>query len=127
MNDRREDPEEHDEACDDVCLCPPRGSERTEDIGNLGPIEGKEAHSEPTLVTEELVDDDVFWSNPAYPGEVTESLEKITRKEVPRNTTEPDICEEPSARETPAGAHASIGLSMQSVEECTVNQVQGPN
>ena len=127
MKDRREDPEEHDEARKDVCLCPPRRSERTDDIGNLGPIEGKEAHSEPTLVTEELVDDDVFWSNPAYPGEVTESLEKITRKEVPRNTTEPDICEEPSARETPTGTHASIGSSMQSVEECAVNQIRRPN
>lgn len=128
MGDRCHDPEEYYEACDDVCFCPPRGSKWTNaDIGNLSPIEGNETHSETTLVTEQLVDDDVLWSDPAHPGEVAERLEKITWEEVPTKTPEPDVCEESPTRETRTGAHTSIYLGMQSIEERAVNQIRGPD
>lgn len=127
MDNRRRDPEEGNEACDDVCLCPPWGSKRAADEGNLRPIEGNEAHSETGLVTEELVDDNVVRNNPAHPGEVAERLEKIAWDEVPTKATEPDVYEESATRESATVAYTSINSSVQSVEERAGNQVHRPD
>jgi len=79
----REEPEEEHESSSDVCLSPPRTGKGTANVGDLSPVECNQAHAQSMLITEQLVDDDVFRRNPADPGKVTEGLEKVAREEVP--------------------------------------------
>lgn len=127
MEDWREDPEEDNETSNDICLRPPWGSKWTENVGDLRPIKGDETHSQTALITKHLVYDDVVWDDPAYPGEVAESLEKITWEKVPAQATDPNICEESATRETSMISHARICLGVQSIKERAVNQVGGPD
>ena len=46
-------------------------------------VEGKRQKPKTTLHTEDLIDDSVFGSNPADPGEVTQSRENEIRKPIP--------------------------------------------
>ena len=83
VDNRSKYPEEDEETSHDVSFCPPGCGERTDDKGDLCPVECDDAHSEASLIAEELVDDDVVWGNPTGPSEVAESLEEVTGHKVP--------------------------------------------
>ncbi|KAF8155357.1 hypothetical protein K438DRAFT_1777711 [Mycena galopus ATCC 62051] len=71
-----EDPEEQDEAEEDVYLGTPRDHERGPDPGDLIPVEGEDAHAQPARDAEELVNGDVVGCGPADKGEDREGLEE---------------------------------------------------
>jgi hypothetical protein len=79
------------------------------------------------LVAEHLIERDIVGDNPAYPGENTESLEDVPRKEVPKETTREGINEKSLPGYTPALPYSRVLLCMQGVEERTSNKIRGPD
>ena len=119
--------EEKDHSRCDVRLGPPGCSERGADIRDLTPVKRDDRHSEPGHCAEELIGDDIVWSDPADPVEVRQRLERIPRKPVPAERAEECVSEEPLAGDTAARAHACILLRVQSVEERARHKVGGPD
>lgn len=78
-------------------------------------------------VSEHLVERDVLRGNPAYPGEVAESLEQISGKDIPDGGCGERVEEEAFTAETTAATNTGICLRVQSVEKSASDQVSGPD
>lgn len=124
---RREEPEKEHEARRDVCFSPPGRGERRTDVRDLKPVEGDERHTKATGVTEELVNLDVVWHNPADPREDREGLEDVSREEIPTSRASESNRKEALTAHTAAVTHAGVHLVMQSVKQCTTDQVGRPD
>ncbi len=81
----------------------------------------------PARVPEELVDLHVVRRDPADPAEDGECLEGVPGEEVPDRRPEEGEEEESLARHAAAVAHPHVLLRVQSVEECTIDEVGGPD
>lgn len=115
-----DDPEEEDEASQDVGLSPPWDGEGRAVVGDLGPIERDKGHAKTRGVTEQRVDGVVMRSDPSDPREGTEGAEEITGKDVPDGTTNENVQEETFTGDTATLTHTSVVLGVKSVEKRTV-------
>ena len=83
VENREENPVEENDGEASVCSRPPWKEEwRANEGSNLTPVEGHDTHAEAMNNTEQLVDLDIVWSDPADPRKVGEGCEEIRRKEV---------------------------------------------
>jgi hypothetical protein len=68
VENREENPVEENDGEAGVCSNPPWVDEwRVIEPSNLTPVEGHDTHAEAMNNTEQLVDLDIVWSNPADP------------------------------------------------------------
>ena len=79
------------------------------------------------MITKELIDDHVVRSDPTGPSKEAEGLKEVTGNKIPHQPRKEYDREKTLARDAAAGTHASIVLGMQSVEEGTGDQIDGPN
>ena len=82
---------------------------------------------QPTVVAEQLVDNDVVRDNPADPVEERECLEYVPGEEIPARRAEEGVEEEPFTADTPTVTHTGIHLGVQGVEEGACHEVGGPD
>lgn len=93
----------------------------------MAPIEGDEGHAEARHGTEQLVDNNVFGNNPAYPVRVGEGGEDVSREEVPRERGNETPQEESLTGDTSASSHTCILLRMKGVEQRAGDKISGPD
>ena len=127
MKEWRKDPEEEDKSSEHVGFNPPWSSEGRTNERNLSPIKGDHAHAHPVDVTEHLVDWNVVGCNPAYPGEVAQCSEQVTRDQIPNGRCRNAIQEEPLTANPTTLTNTGVGLGMKRIEEGGRDQSIGPD
>ena len=83
--------------------------------------------SNSTLFNRSVSTYDIVMSDPAYPGEHGERLEKVTWDEVPGSGTEETDGEKTFTAYTTAVSNTSVNLRVQRVEQSAGHQVCGPD
>lgn len=97
-----------------------RSDQRTANVGDHTPIKREETHAKTCLITKELVDDDVVWSNPACPVEYRERGEDIPGEPVPYEAANHGVYEESLARHVSRILFTIV--SVKGVKQRAVNQ-----
>ena len=120
-------PEEEYESREHVGFNPPGNNKGRTNERDLRPIKSDQAHAHSVDVTKHLVERDVVGCNPAYPGEVAECLEQITRDQVPNSGCRETIEEEPLTANPAKLFSTSVGLGMKRIEESGDDQSIGPD
>jgi hypothetical protein len=69
INEWHNEPVKEQESQHDVDLGPERNNQGITNQGNLTPVEGKNAHSQPKIRPEQSIDSPVLRTDPAYPRE----------------------------------------------------------
>ena len=81
----------------------------------------------PPSVFTETYTHNIIRSDPGDPREHAESLEDVTREEIPARSDDKERKEESFTAHPSAITNASVFLMMESVEECTIDKVGGPD
>ena len=74
-----DDPVEYDDSKANVGCDPPRSCERRTHVGDLTPVKCEDSHGHAVCDSEQLINNTIVGSYPAYPGEVRESSKEIRR------------------------------------------------
>lgn len=123
---RRDDPEEEREAEEDVQGGPVRTEKRVRVVCNHGPVKSQREETHASDHTENLVDGQVVWRNPANPGKVAKAREDETWEPVPDESASTHDHEELDAGDSPTVGNG-VGSRVQRAEEGDIAEHARPN
>ena len=124
VEDGRNDPQEEDEADEQVALRPPRRDERARLVADELPVERQEAHAQSGACAEEGVDGKGAWPNPAKEAERGQGREDPAGEEPPK---EGGDAEENKVLEAAHRSILSIVFGVEGIEDCAEDENLRPD